>query len=150
MNQQEFEQAFSRLTPRRKEVLQEVLAGKTDEVIAKSLGIRKSTVRKHIERICLVFGLENERPDERRYKRDQVFALIAKYKLELLRDWTPISTNEVAVAKKASTKGVSEKRRGETSQQTRRREYTKMRRIEIPPHISPHPLKTTAYRNQIN
>lgn len=108
MNQEEFEQAFDRLTPRRKEVLRRVLAGETDDAIAKSLEIGEATVRKHIERICQAFGLENEHPDERRYKRDKVFALVAKYKPELLSDRTPVTANEVAVAETASTKDISD------------------------------------------
>jgi len=108
MNQEEFEQAFDRLTPRLKEVLLQLLNGKTDGAIASSLKIGEATVRKHVERICQAFGLENEHPDERRYKRDKVFALVGKYKPELLSDRTPVTANEVAVAETASTKDTSD------------------------------------------
>ena len=108
MNQEEFEQAFDRLTPRRKDVLRRVLAGETDDVIAKSLGIGKATVRKYIERICQAFGLENEHPEVRRSKRFEVAKLVAKYKPELLGDRTPVTANEVAVAETASTKDMSD------------------------------------------
>lgn len=108
MNQEEFEQAFSRLTPRRKEVLRRVLAGETDTAIAKSLEIGEATVRKHMERICQAFGLENEHPDERRYKRLEVATLVAKYKPELLSARTPVTAPEVAAAETASTKDTSD------------------------------------------
>lgn len=108
MNQEEFEQAFDRLTPRRKEVLLQLLDGKTDGAIAKSLVIGEATVRKHIERICQAFGLENKHPDERRYKRFEVAKLVAKYKPELLSDRTPVTANEEAVAATASTKDTSD------------------------------------------
>jgi len=108
MNQEEFEEVFDRLTPRRKEVLRRVLAGETDDVIAKSLEIGEATVRKHIERICQALGLENEHPNERRYKRDKVFALVAKYKPELLSDHTPVTATSLEVAETASTKDIND------------------------------------------
>ncbi|NMG20195.1 helix-turn-helix domain-containing protein [Brasilonema bromeliae] len=93
MNQQEFEKIFEHLSPRRKEVLRRILAGETDAVIAKAMGIGESTVRKYIERICQEFGLENEHSDGRRYKRSDLVALFAKYKPELLQQRAFTSTN---------------------------------------------------------
>ncbi len=95
MNQEEFEEAFNRLTPRRKQVLRRVLAGETDGAIAKSLEIGEATVRKHIERICQTLGLDNDHADERRYKRLEVAKLVAKYKPELLTNSTPVTANQV-------------------------------------------------------
>ncbi|MHC5763700.1 helix-turn-helix transcriptional regulator, partial [Nostoc sp.] len=66
MNQQWFNTIFHNLTDRRKEVLLKLLANETDKVIAKSLNIVESTVRKHREEICKEFGLTNDFPDQRR------------------------------------------------------------------------------------
>ncbi len=84
MNHRQFNAAYEGLTPRRRQVLQQLLAGKPDRAIAQSLYIAESTVRKHIEKICLAFSLENEFPDERRSKRPDLVALFAKYKPELV------------------------------------------------------------------
>ncbi len=86
MNQQHFNAIFTRLTPRRREVLQKFLANQTDKEIAKSLYIEESTVRKHIEKVCKLFGLKNEFSDERRPKRRELIALFAKYKPELFSE----------------------------------------------------------------
>jgi tetratricopeptide (TPR) repeat protein len=95
MNQQEFENIFENLSPRRKEVLQGMLAGNTDVLIAKAMGITEPSVRKHIERISQEFGLESQH-DGRRYKRSDLIALIAKYKPELLKERIFTSSKEVA------------------------------------------------------
>lgn len=84
MNKQYFDAIFNGLTDRRKEVLLKLLANQTDAVIAKSLNIAKSTVRKHRQEICEEFGLKNEFPDERRSKLRELIYLFAKYKPELL------------------------------------------------------------------
>ncbi|RCJ19374.1 hypothetical protein A6S26_27085 [Nostoc sp. ATCC 43529] len=88
MNQQHFNAVFNGLTERRREVLLKLLANEKDEAIAKSLHIQKSTVRKHREEICKLFGLNNEFPDERRSKLPELIALFAKYKPELLNQNT--------------------------------------------------------------
>ncbi|WP_374798747.1 AAA-like domain-containing protein [Aerosakkonema funiforme] len=88
MNQQEFNEIFNRLTPRRKEVLQLTLAGEPDATISKSLEIEQTTVRKHIERLCHEFGVQ---------RRTELIALFAREKPELLSDYTPeelLATNE--------------------------------------------------------
>lgn len=84
MDKKRFEQVFSQLTKRRKEVLLKFLETNTDSEIAKSLNVAKSTVRKHIEEICKIFGFENDFADERRSKRQDLYALFAKFKPELL------------------------------------------------------------------
>ena len=88
MNQQHFNAVFNRLTERRREVLLKLLANETDEAIANSLHIQKSTVRKHREEICKLFGLNNEFSDERRSKLPELISLFAKYKPELLNQNT--------------------------------------------------------------
>ena len=86
MNDLQFNRAFEALTPRRKEVLKLLLAGVSDPEIAQSLHIAESTVRKHIEKICLSFNLRNDFPDERRSKRPELVALFNKHKPELVRN----------------------------------------------------------------
>ena len=61
-----------------------MLAGETDKAIAQSLHIEEATVRKHIEKICLAFGIKNEFPDERRSKRSDLLALFIQHKPELV------------------------------------------------------------------
>lgn len=96
MNQQKFTARFERLTPRRKEVLLKVLAGETDKAIAKSLQIEETTVRKHIEKLCLAFELKNEFPDERRSKRSDLLALFSQYKPDLVAHRADIAEFEVS------------------------------------------------------
>ncbi len=98
MTRQQFEAVFERLTTRRKEVLLKFLANETDEAIAQSLHIAKNTVRKTIQKICEQFGLKNDFPDERRSKRQDLVALFAKYKPELLGGCGSVVENEGAIA----------------------------------------------------
>ncbi|MEH2014318.1 NACHT C-terminal helical domain 2-containing protein [Nostoc sp.] len=88
MSQQHFNAVFNRLTERRREVLLKLLAKEKDEAIANSLHIQQSTVRKHREEICKLFGLNNEFADERRSKLPELISLFAKYKPELLNQNT--------------------------------------------------------------
>ena len=98
MNKQLFEQTFNRLTSRRKEILLKFLDNETDQVIAKSCNIQATTVRKHIEEICKQFGIKNDFSDERRSKRQDLIALFAKYKPELLiQNKTGIITDDNVV-----------------------------------------------------
>jgi hypothetical protein len=97
MNQQKFIEAFERLTQRRQQVLVKVLAGETDKAIAQSLHIEEATVRKHIEKLCLAFGIKNDFPDERRSKRSDLLALFSKYKPELVTRRAEVSNAEVSL-----------------------------------------------------
>lgn len=98
MTRQQFDAVFDHLTTRRKEVLLKFLANETDEAIAQSLHIAKSTVRKHLEEICKVFRLINDFSDERRSKRQDLVALFVKYKPELLGGCASVVENERAIA----------------------------------------------------
>lgn len=104
MNQQKFEQILGQLAPRRKEVLQRVLKSESDAVIAASMGIGEPTVRKHIERVCEEFGLENNSQEGRRYKRSDLVVLFAKYKPELLSQSTLAPTTQPPEAQTAQIK----------------------------------------------
>ena len=86
MNQHQFNRTLQELTHRRREVLLEVLAGKSDAEISRALNITEATVRKHIENICNQFGITSEFPDERRSKRPDLISLFRKYKPELVRE----------------------------------------------------------------
>lgn len=97
MNQQQFEVTFEKLTSRRKEVLQRILAGETDADIAAAMNIGEASVRKFIERICQEFGLNSEHSESRRYKRSELVTLVAKYKPELLSEHQPQVTQQATV-----------------------------------------------------
>jgi NB-ARC domain/Sigma-70, region 4 len=87
MTKAQFDQAFDELPPRRREILLEFLAGKTDDEISESLFITKGTVRKHIQDICDTFLVDVKSdlpPDKRQHRRPELIALFAKYKPELL------------------------------------------------------------------
>ena len=84
MNRLQFATVFEELTPRRKQVLKLVLAGVSDRQIAQQLHITEATVRKHIEKICLAFGLQQEFPDDRRSKRPDLITLFTKYQPDLV------------------------------------------------------------------
>ncbi len=90
MSQRDFNRALNGLTPRRREVLEKFLAGKTDDEIANSFQITPATVRQHIKAIAEAFGFENEFSDERRSKRSDIIALFAKYKPELLENYQAV------------------------------------------------------------
>lgn len=92
MNQQEFDNIFDDLTKRQKQVLYFALQGESDKAMAERLGVRPTTVRKHLERVAEIFGLQSP---ERRSRRNEIFALIAKYKPELLDNENP-ETIEIA------------------------------------------------------
>jgi DNA-binding CsgD family transcriptional regulator len=96
MNQQKFTEAVEGLTRRRQQVLLKMLAGETDKAIAQSLHIEEATVRKHIEKICLAFGIKNEFPDERRSKRSDLLALFSRYKPELISRQAELSELKVS------------------------------------------------------
>ncbi|MBF2064964.1 MAG: NACHT domain-containing protein [Calothrix sp. C42_A2020_038] len=63
-------QTFEKLTPRRKEVLQMVLKGESDDAIAQVLNIKSATVRKYLERLYQAFGVG---------KRVELVTLLGKY-----------------------------------------------------------------------
>jgi Bacterial regulatory proteins, luxR family len=83
MNQTQFDRILQELTYRRREVLQQVLAGHSDGEIAQSLHITESTVRKHVENICKHFGIRHDFSDDRRSKRPDLMALLRQYQPQL-------------------------------------------------------------------
>lgn len=85
MDQQTFDQIYNRLTDRRRQILNLVVAGETDQNIADYLGIQEATVRKYIERVIENFGLANASPHKRRSKRPALVSLVTHFKSELLQ-----------------------------------------------------------------
>lgn len=83
MNKLKFDKAFEELTHRQKEVLQEMLSGKTDKAIAESKKITEVSVRKHVQRICKTFELKNF-PGQQYSQRPVLINLFAKYKPKLV------------------------------------------------------------------
>ena len=78
-----FNRVFEDLTPRQRKVLQEFLAGCTDEEIARSLYLEPSTVRRHLANICKRFNLSGL--DQSRYShRDELIDLFAQFKPDMV------------------------------------------------------------------
>ncbi|MDJ1178388.1 LuxR C-terminal-related transcriptional regulator [Roseofilum sp. BLCC_M91] len=96
MNQEEFEQVYGELTPRRQQVLHGILSGEADAQIAHQLGISEAAIRKHVERIVDQFGLANSQSQngQRRSKRSDLVSLVARYKPELLKMPLPVQNEE--------------------------------------------------------
>lgn len=93
MNQQEFTYAFTKLTPRQKEVLRQFFAGKNDSEIAATLCISQGTVRKHIQNICHVFNL-NKDEDKGSSHRSKLITAIAKFLPNFIPEDPLAATNE--------------------------------------------------------
>ncbi|PZV07351.1 MAG: hypothetical protein DCF22_22195 [Leptolyngbya sp.] len=79
--QKSFDEKFKQLTERKKEVLETLLSGKSDEAAAACLCIAKSTYRKHIQQIGNKFGFKSGLV-ERRNKRPALVELFRKHKPE--------------------------------------------------------------------
>ncbi|MFB8788260.1 MAG: AAA-like domain-containing protein [Potamolinea sp.] len=94
MNQQEFTKAFEEMPLQRRKVLQKLLAGETDEAIAKSLQIEQTTVRSHIKKICNDFGIEQPFANERQKRRPELIALFKKYRPDLVSNQVNSATVE--------------------------------------------------------
>ncbi|MBW4563559.1 MAG: NACHT domain-containing protein [Mojavia pulchra JT2-VF2] len=91
MNQQQLNETFEKLTPRRQEVLRLVLAGELDEAIAQVLDIKSATVRKYLERLYRAFDVS---------KKSELVTLFAKYKPELI---SGNSSTTIPAAKKTNS-----------------------------------------------
>ena len=71
MEKEQFERSFQQLTPRRKEVLERFLSGQGDSQIGQLLYITENTVRQHIRKLCIDFGLTDDIEDYWRFHRTQ-------------------------------------------------------------------------------
>jgi WD40 repeat protein len=83
MDRQRFIAIFEQLTSTQHKILRKLLAGETDEQIANSSYIAKSTVRKHVENICKAFELQKNL-GKQYSKRAELVALFSQYKPELI------------------------------------------------------------------
>lgn len=118
MNQQEFLAKFNGLSPRRREILSKILAGESNRAIAQALHIEEATVRKHLEKICKIFGINNQ-PGERFSKRPELITLFSRYQPRLVFQpsgsgsfieaaITPVSSHGAAIATVASASNSSQ------------------------------------------
>ena len=85
---QRFYMALEELTPRRRQVLERFLVGKTDGQIAAELVIAESTVRKHIQNISRLFFLEGGD------QREALKALFLQYQPERLGESSVLTVPE--------------------------------------------------------
>jgi len=83
MDTHKFIQIFEQLTSTQHKILRRLLVGETDEQIANSFHIAKSTVRKHVQNICKAFELQKD-IDKQYSKRAELVALFSQYKPELI------------------------------------------------------------------
>ena len=93
MNKAEFDKIYEGLSLRQKEVLWGVLINESDTKIAEALGIKETSVRKHIVRMAHSFGLKNA-PGERRSRRSGLLTLFARYKPEVIAQNLPLKNTK--------------------------------------------------------
>jgi hypothetical protein len=98
MNQEDFDSKYKKLTPRQKEVLEMLLADKTDEEIAKSLreiSLNIATVRKYVQQICEIFLGRRPADKKRENRRAKLVSLCIPYKDKILENQTVNASTEV-------------------------------------------------------
>ncbi len=98
MNEKNLQQIVEKLTPRRKEVLQMVLGGESDDAIAQVLSIKPATVRKYLERLYQAFGVN---------KRVELVTLFAKNQSELV-GCVPVSQELVTETRRQPQQDLGE------------------------------------------
>ncbi|MFB2878644.1 NB-ARC domain-containing protein [Floridanema aerugineum] len=86
MDINEFTIRLQELTPKPKQVLELLLKGKTDDRIAQEIGASPGTVRKHIQNLCDRFEIDSEVAGLKKNRREDLIALFARYKPELVSD----------------------------------------------------------------
>lgn len=84
MNESQFTQAFGRLTPKPKKVLEYLLKGKNDEEIAQAIKATTGTVRKHIQNTCNLFEIGSEIGGIKKNRREELVRLFSFYKPDLV------------------------------------------------------------------
>lgn len=75
---------LDKLTPRRRQVLEQILLGASDAEIAQQMDISEPTVRKHVERICEFFAQELPGVQEGRFKRSDLIRLVVGQRPEMI------------------------------------------------------------------
>lgn len=84
MKFEDFKKADKALTPKQREVLELLLADKTEREIAQKIGRTKSNVRHHIGNICGKFGLKEDDEKKGMKHRDELKEIYAEYQPELV------------------------------------------------------------------
>jgi WD40 repeat protein/DNA-binding MarR family transcriptional regulator len=105
MNAHKFNEIFEKLTARRREVLLNLLRHKNDKEIADILVIDESTVRKHIQQICELFGLSNEE-NKHCEKRRELVDLCRKFRPELAQALCPSQNQEQLLSPKNTSQSL--------------------------------------------
>lgn len=85
MNADKFHQIYEELSSKKRHILLNFLEQKSDEEIASLYHIQETTVRKHIQQLCELFGVSNE---DNKYceKREELKDLCRKFNPKLFAD----------------------------------------------------------------
>jgi Flp pilus assembly protein TadD len=94
----------SKLTPRRRHVLEQLLIGASDADIADGMGVSEPTVRKHIERICEVFSQALPGQQGQKLKRADLIRLVVGQRPQMTVPHAQLHEESVQL----STKGYEE------------------------------------------
>ncbi|MBW4527718.1 MAG: AAA-like domain-containing protein [Phormidium tanganyikae FI6-MK23] len=81
----EFEEKLAQLTPIKRKVLYDFLAGKDDQEIAQIRTLTASTIRRHISKACAIFGFANQFGEHYSYREDLI-QLFVRFKPKLVCD----------------------------------------------------------------
>ncbi len=101
MNEHEFTKKLQELTPKPRQVLMLVLERYTDKEIADKVHASVPTVRKHIQNLCDHFEIQREVIGIKRNRREDLIALVARYKPELVSDRSKARVNRLIAAQTA-------------------------------------------------
>ncbi|MFB2834493.1 NB-ARC domain-containing protein [Floridanema evergladense] len=84
MRSDEFTEKWQSLTAKPRSVLMLLLEGKSDEEIATTIDAKLPTIRKHIQMLCDRFEIPREIDSIKRNRREDLIALFAEHKPELV------------------------------------------------------------------
>jgi Cdc6-like AAA superfamily ATPase len=100
MRSDEFTEKWQSLTAKPRSVLMLLLEGKSDEEIAATVDAKMPTIRKHIQMLCDNFEIPREIDNIKRNRREDLIALFAEHKPELVSQNIVPSWNKLsAIAK---------------------------------------------------
>ncbi|MFB2938286.1 NB-ARC domain-containing protein [Aerosakkonemataceae cyanobacterium BLCC-F154] len=100
MRADEFTEKWQSLTAKPRSVLMLLLEGKSDEEIANSVDAKLPTIRKHIQMLCDRFEIPREIDSIKRNRREDLMALFASHKPELVSQNIAPSRDKLALASK--------------------------------------------------
>jgi DNA-binding CsgD family transcriptional regulator len=104
MNENEFTKKLLELTPKPRQVLTLALKGNTDKQISEKIDASIPTVRKHIQNLCDHFEIQREVSGTKRNRREDLIALVARYKPELVSDKVSAPISNFVAAETLLTK----------------------------------------------